>query len=155
MARNACSTAMESPEHWFEDFGTGTLKNGRTIIKLDTDFAKVVELKEYHVYVTPEGDCRGVCACNKTGTGFEVRELQGGTSDVAFSYRIVARRKDIKAHQRFAKITRPPAAATRVPRPPTRTERRTPAPRIEVQDGNVVRREARERRRKGARTRRK
>jgi hypothetical protein len=143
---------MESPEHWFEDFGTGRLTNGRTIVNLDADFAKVVELKEYHVFVTPEGDCHGVCACNKTTTGFEVRELQGGTSNVAFSYRIVARRKDIKAHQRFAKVTRPPAEATRVPRPPTRTKRRAPAPRIEVQDGSVISRKARERRRKGAKT---
>jgi hypothetical protein len=32
-----------------------------------------------------------------------VRELKGGTSNVAFSYRIVAKRKDIKRHTRFAK----------------------------------------------------
>ena len=89
---------MESPEHWFEDFGAAKLEAGRTIVKLDADFAKVVELKEYHVFVTPEDDCRGLCVRNKTTMSFEVRELQGGTSNVAFSYRIVARRKDIKAH---------------------------------------------------------
>ena len=50
------------------------------------------------MFVTPEDDCRGLCVRNKTTTSFEVRELQGGTSNVAFSYRIVARRKDIKAH---------------------------------------------------------
>jgi len=33
-----------------------------------------------------------------------VRELAGGTQSVAFSYRIVGRRKDIKGHRRFAKI---------------------------------------------------
>ena len=32
----------------------------------------------------------------KTGTDFEVRELQKGTSAVSFSYRIVARRRDAK-----------------------------------------------------------
>jgi hypothetical protein len=95
---------MESPELWFEDFGAAKLKAGGAVVKLDTDFAKVVKLNEYHVFVTPEGDCRSVFVSNKTATGFEVRELQGGTSNVAFSYRIVARRKDIKAHQRFAKI---------------------------------------------------
>ena len=36
-----------------------------------------------------------------------LRELQGGTSNVAFSYRIVAKRKDIKRHTRFAKIDAP------------------------------------------------
>jgi len=147
---------MESPELWFEDFGAAKLKGGRAVVKLDTDFAKVVTLNEYHVFVTPEGDCRGVCVSNKTATGFEVRELQGGTSNVAFSYRIVARRKDIKAQQRFAKIdTRlplPPATA-RPPRErvPTRT-RRAPAPPTKVQDASTVRREAEERKRKAART---
>ena len=33
---------MESPEHWFEDFGTAKLKNGRTVVRLDADFAKVI-----------------------------------------------------------------------------------------------------------------
>ena len=148
---------MESPELWFEDFGAAKLNAGRAVVKLDPDFAKVVMLNEYHVFVTPEGDCRGVFVCNKTATGFEVRELQGGTSNVAFSYRIVARRKDIKAQQRFAKIdTRPklPAATARPSREraPKRTERRAPAPHIEVQDARAVRREAEKRRRRGART---
>ena len=34
---------MESPELWFEDFGTAKLKAGRTVIKLDADFAKVIK----------------------------------------------------------------------------------------------------------------
>jgi hypothetical protein len=147
---------MESPELWFEDFGAAKLEAGRAVVKLDTDFAKVVTLNEYHVFVTPEGDCRGLCVSNKTAAGFEVRELQGGTSNVALSYRIVARRKDIKTHQRFARIDTSlplPPAATRPPRKraPTRTQRRAPAPRIEVLDGFVLSREAQERKRKGAR----
>src|SRR5262245_54762087 len=147
---------MESPEHWFEDFGAAKLKAGRAVVKIDVDFARVVKLDEYHVFVTPEGDCRGVFVRNKTATGFEVRELQGGTSNVAFSYRIVARRKDIKAHKRFTKIdTRlplpPPTARPSRERPPTRT-RRAPAPPIKVQDPSTVRREAQERKRKAART---
>jgi len=147
---------MESPELWFEDFGAAKLKAGRAVVKLDPDFAKVVTLDEYHVFVTPADDCRGLCVSNKTATGFEVRELQGGTSNVAFSYRIVARRKDIKAQQRFAKIdTRlplpPPTARPSRERPPTRT-RRAPAPPIKVQDPSTVRREAQERKRKAART---
>jgi len=94
---------MESPEHWFEDFGSARLARGRATVKLDADFAKVVKLNEYRVFLTPEGNCQGLYV-RKRGTSFEVRELQGGTSNVAFSYRIVARRKDIKAHTRFAEI---------------------------------------------------
>ena len=33
-----------------------------------------------------------------------VRELMRGTSSIAFSYRIVGRRKDVRAQRRFAKI---------------------------------------------------
>ena len=115
---------MESPEHWFEDFGAAKLKAGRVVVKIDADFARVVKLDEYHVFVTPADDCRGLCVRNKTATSFEVRELADGKSSVAFSYRIVARRKDIKAHKRFAKIdTRQalPARATRPPREPAPT----------------------------------
>jgi hypothetical protein len=38
---------VESPELWFEDFGTAKLKRGRTVVKLDEDFAKVIERGDY------------------------------------------------------------------------------------------------------------
>ena len=56
------------------------------------------------MFLTPEGDCKGLYVQDKRGASFEVRELQGGSSSIAFSYRIVAKRKDIKRHTRFAKI---------------------------------------------------
>jgi hypothetical protein len=108
---------MESPEHWFEDFGMAKLKDGRAAVKLDGDFAKAIKPTGYHVFVTPEADCRGLYVRDKTAASFEVRELGGGKSSVAFSYRIVGRRRDITRHRRFAKIdTRLPAAATPAPR---------------------------------------
>src|SRR5262249_15170156 len=70
----------------------------------------------------PEGDCRGLYVRRKSAVNFEVREFMGGKSSVAFSYRIVGRRKDIGGHKRFAKIdTRLPlpAAGTRAARKPT------------------------------------
>jgi len=112
---------MESPEVWFEDFGAAKLKRGRVVVKIDADFAKVVKLNDYRVFATPEGDCRGLYV-RKRGKSFEVRELMGGKSNIALSYRIIARRKDIKGHRRFAKIdTRlpRPAASTRAARAPT------------------------------------
>ena len=48
---------------------------------------------EYHVFLTPKGDCKGLYVANETPAGFEVHELGGGQSTVAFDYRIVARRK--------------------------------------------------------------
>jgi hypothetical protein len=112
---------MESPEHWFEDFGTAKLVRGRTVVKLDADFAKVVKLGDFRVFLTPEGDCQGLYVRGKRGASFEVRELQGGTSSIAFCYRIVGKRKDIKTQARFAKIdmsipklaAKPPTASPR------------------------------------------
>jgi len=111
---------MESPEHWFEDFGTARLRRGRAVVRLDADFAKVIKRGDYRVFLTPEGDCRGLYVRRKSAAGFEVRELMGGESAVAFSYRIVGRRRDITRHRRFAKIDTHlplPPAATRAPRP--------------------------------------
>src|SRR5262245_24755301 len=66
---------MESPEHWFEDFGTARLRRGRAVVRLDADFAKVIKRGDYRVFLTPEGDCRGLYVYRKSAAGFEVREL--------------------------------------------------------------------------------
>jgi hypothetical protein len=48
---------------------------------------------------------------------FEARELQGGTSDVRFSYRVMAKRGDI-ARQRLERVAAPsPIEPPRWPRP--------------------------------------
>jgi hypothetical protein len=127
---------MESPEPWFEDFGAGKLKRGRAVVRVDRDFAKVIKRGDYHVFLTPRGDCRGLYVRRQGGASFEVREHAGGKSSVAFSYRIVGRRKDIRAHRRFAKIDtrlQLPAAATRPPRKgaPTAAELRKFVARVE------------------------
>jgi hypothetical protein len=64
---------MESPEHWFEDFGSAKLARGRTVVKLDANFAKVIKRGDYRVFVTPEGDCRGLYVRRKSANSFEVR----------------------------------------------------------------------------------
>jgi hypothetical protein len=33
---------------------------------------------EYHVFLTPDGDCEGLYVIARTATGFEVRELRHG-----------------------------------------------------------------------------
>ena len=90
--------SMESPEVWFEDFGAGQLGGGITTVALDRSFVQTVGLaKGYHVFVTPKGDCNGLYVTNQTNSGFEVRELNGGQSNVAFDYRIVGHRKGYEA----------------------------------------------------------
>ncbi|HLH24058.1 MAG TPA: hypothetical protein VK066_16160 [Chloroflexota bacterium] len=103
---------VESPESWFEDFGQEQLANGRASVQLDRDFAALVHGGNYHVFLTPEGDTKGLYVSNKGAGAFEVREAQGGTGGLAFSYRVVAKRKDI-AGPRLERVEVPAAA----PRP--------------------------------------
>ncbi len=85
---------IQAPENWFEDFGSGTLDRGAAAVKLEPKFAETVNAgMEYHVFLTPKGDCEGLFVTNETPSGFDVRELRHGHSNVAFDYRILARRK--------------------------------------------------------------
>ncbi len=92
--RKVALYAMESPQNWFEDFGSGQLASGSATITLESLFAQTVNTGvNYHVYLTPNGDCKGLYVTAKTPTSFEVHELGKGTSNVTFDYRIVAKRK--------------------------------------------------------------
>jgi hypothetical protein len=89
------SSAIESPKNWFEDFGSARLSGGVAVVRLDSRFTQTVNAKlEYHVFLTPNGDCKGLYVNQKTSTSFEVRELGGGNSSVKFDYRITALRKN-------------------------------------------------------------
>jgi hypothetical protein len=115
--------AVESPENWFEDFGRGELRGGVAVMALDPTFAQTVNTSmAYHVFVTPRGNCRGLYVTNAGLRSFEVRELDGGTSNIAFDYRIVARRRGYET-VRLEEIA-PVAAAQEIETPrPGSTER--------------------------------
>ena len=86
--------AVEAADNWFEDAGSGQLANGSATVALDQVFAQTVNGDvDYHVFLTPNGECEGLYVTNKTASGFEVRELHKGHSNIAFDYRIMARRK--------------------------------------------------------------
>jgi len=92
-SRNVALYAMQSPENWFEDAGSGQLSNGSARIELDPIFAQTVNAGvEYHVFLTPKGDSEGLYVSKETPQGFEVHEQRGGHSNIAFDYRIMAKR---------------------------------------------------------------
>ncbi len=93
-SRKVALYAVESPENWFEDFGSGQLSHGSAVISLEPTFSQTVNSAiEYHVFLTPTGDCKGLYVSNKTADSFEVHEVAGGTSSIGFDYRIMVRRK--------------------------------------------------------------
>jgi len=107
---------MESPESWFEDFGTGQLECGRAEIAIDPDFAALVDLADYRVFLTEEDTHQHLIVTGRTSSGFaveadlEMAALKGRREtdlNGAFSWRIVARRKDIKG-ERLETVPVPP-----------------------------------------------
>jgi hypothetical protein len=97
--------SMQSPENWMEDFGSASLSSGKATVTIDAAFAETANTSaEYHVFLTPNGDSKGLYVIAKSATSFEVRESGGGSSSLSFDYRIVAKRKGYEA-QRLVDVT--------------------------------------------------
>jgi len=104
-SRKVETYAMQSAENWMEDFGSGLLQSGVAVVKIDATFAETVSATaDYHVFITPNGDSKGLYVIKKTATSFEVRESGGGTSSLSFDYRIVAKRRGYEG-QRLTDVT--------------------------------------------------
>jgi hypothetical protein len=90
--RRVLSYAPSEAQPTMEDVGEAQLVGGRAYVRLEARYATVIDRNgRYFVFVTPEGNTNGVYVTQVTGTGFEVRENNGGQSTVAFQYRIVAK----------------------------------------------------------------
>jgi hypothetical protein len=75
------------------------------VVQVDPGFADTVsETADYHVFLTPNGDSKGLYVSGKTAGSFEVHESGGGTSSLSFDYRIVAKRRGYET-QRMADVT--------------------------------------------------
>ncbi|MEI7801488.1 MAG: hypothetical protein WCI97_02465 [Bacteroidota bacterium] len=99
--------SIESPEVWFEDFGTATLVSGQATVTLDPLYLETVFIDANHpmiVTVTPQGDCKGLYVEPGT-TSFTIKELNGGTSNINCSYRITCKRLNYQDHKFGSDIT--------------------------------------------------
>ena len=128
--RKVALYAMQSAENWFEDAGSGQLANGFVRVELDPTFTQTVNAAAgYHVFLTPKGDSEGLYVTNETPQGFEVHEQRGGLSNIAFDYRIMAKRlgyenlrladvtEQFKKQEAQRKIVRRPAQPAAALRP--------------------------------------
>ena len=89
----------ETPEVYFQDFGSGQIIDGKAHITLDPTFAKNVAVNEKHpmhvfVQLYDNENCKGVIVKNRTPQGFDVIELDGGKSNTAFSWTVTCNRAD-------------------------------------------------------------
>jgi hypothetical protein len=114
---------MESPESWFEDFGEAQLNGGRATINLDPDFAAVVHSQQYHVFLSEYDDSSNLYVANRRPGAFDVHAKDHPSGNSKFSYRVVAKRRDIPG-RRLEKVSDLPTLTLA----PDRTAGSTPPP---------------------------
>jgi hypothetical protein len=91
---------VESPEVWFEDFGSSKLVNGRAHIELDPVFRQTVAINAQNpmkVFVTPTDGSAIALGTTKGLTGFDVVGPDG--SNASFDWRAVAKRAGYETHR--------------------------------------------------------
>jgi hypothetical protein len=89
--RHQVSFSARTSQPTTDDVGEGALRAGSAHVVLAPDFVNTIDsTKPYVVLLTPEGDA-ALYVANRTASGFDVRQIGGGRSSVAFAYRIVAK----------------------------------------------------------------
>ncbi|MCB9231974.1 MAG: hypothetical protein H6581_09940 [Bacteroidia bacterium] len=91
-------TAPESPEYWYQDYGTVELVNGQAHVDLDPITADIIVVDKdnpIRVFATPVNMLyfNGVTVMNQTATGFDLVELNGGNHSGELHYQLVMKPK--------------------------------------------------------------
>ncbi len=113
--------------------GTGRLENGTSMIDLsliDPDFAKNISAETpIKVIVTLTEPANGIYVAEKSAYGFRVAELNAGTTDAAFDWIVIARRKGYEDVLAGGEVPLPsePAPSAPAPSEPVPSE---PAPEV-------------------------
>jgi hypothetical protein len=105
-------TCPESPEYWYQDYGTVKLVNGKAHVDLDPILADIIVVNEENplrVFCTPVDmlNFNGVAITNRTTTGFDIVELNGGTNSGTLDYQIVVKPKTNFGEGRFKQAPGP------------------------------------------------
>lgn len=104
-------TCPESPEYWYTDYGTVNLVNGHAHVDLDPILRDIVMINAASpLRVFPQvniPNCNGVAILNKTASGFDIVEVNNGTSSGEVDYQIVAKPKTNYGEGRFAQAPGP------------------------------------------------
>ena len=85
---------QESPENWFEDFGSGIINEGSAQVSVAADFMQTVTINDDYpmkVFVTPNANL-GNWWVEKRKDDF-ILHAPGAADGATFDYRIVAKRK--------------------------------------------------------------
>jgi hypothetical protein len=105
-------TCPESPEYWYQDYGSTELINGRAHVDLDPILAEIIIVNEENpirVYCTPVDmlEFNGVTIMNKTTTGFDIVELNNGNHSGKIDFQIIVKPKTGYGEGRFPQAPGP------------------------------------------------
>ena len=89
---SATEYTPSSTHSTIEDTGTAHLVAGSAVVRFDASLARAMDASHtYQVFLTPDGDTRGLYIASKSAAGFTVREVQGGRGTFDFDYHVYAR----------------------------------------------------------------
>jgi hypothetical protein len=102
----------ESPEYWYQDYGTVTLVNGFAHVDIDPILADIIVVdaaNPIRVFATPVNmlNFEGVTMTNLTPTGFDLVELNGATHSGIVDYQLVCKPKTNFGQGRFIQARGP------------------------------------------------
>jgi len=105
-------TCPESPEYWYQDYGTVEMVNGKAIIHLDQILADIIVVNEENpirVTCTPVGMpyFNGITIMSQTSNSVEILELNGGNHSGKLQYQLVVKPKTNYGEGRFPQAPGP------------------------------------------------
>ncbi|RLD79662.1 MAG: hypothetical protein DRJ15_08935 [Bacteroidetes bacterium] len=104
-------TCPEAPEYWYYDYGTVDLINGKAHVEIDPILVDIIIIDEDNplkVFLQVNIPvCEGVAVVNKSATGFDLVERNGGTHTGEIDYQIVVRPKTLFGEGRFVQAPGP------------------------------------------------
>jgi hypothetical protein len=104
-------TCPESPEYWYQDYGSVKLVNGKAHVNLDPILADIILVDEHNplkVFLQVNVlDCQPVVVMNKTATGFDLVESNGGNHSGEIDYQLIAKPKTNYGEGRFPQAPGP------------------------------------------------
>ena len=105
-------TCPESPEYWYQDYGTVEMVNGKATIQLDEILADIIVVDDENpirVNCTPVGMpyFNGITIMSQTKNSVEILELNGGKHSGKLQYQLVVRPKTGYGEGRFPQAPGP------------------------------------------------
>jgi len=105
-------TAPESPEYWYQDYGSVKLVDGKAHVELDPILADIIVVNEEYpirAFFTPVDmlEYNGVAMVNKTSTGFDLVEINGGQHDGTLDFQLIVKPKTGYGEGRFPQAPGP------------------------------------------------